>query len=100
VSYISCGIFLKKQKPIFSRAQVAHQLALFHAVDVFGERKPALFNTLRKWLLEIPDSFDDQEKNRCVPLTPLASPSRWYTYRMALWRSLCDCADGCRSNFP
>ncbi|ELR18109.1 phosphotransferase enzyme domain containing protein [Acanthamoeba castellanii str. Neff] len=43
---------------------VAHQLALFHAVDVFGERKPALFNTLRKWLLEIPDSFDDQEKNR------------------------------------
>jgi hypothetical protein len=44
--------------------QVAHQLALFHAVDVYGERKPALFNTLRKWLLEIPDSFEDQEKNR------------------------------------
>jgi len=37
---------------------------LFHTVDVFGERKPSLFGTLRKWLQEIPESFEDEEKTR------------------------------------
>ncbi len=44
--------------------QVACQLALFHTVDTFGERSPSLFTTLRKWLDEIPQSFDDPCKEK------------------------------------
>lgn len=43
--------------------QVAAKMAGFHAVDVFGDPVPSLFRTLRKWLEEIPESFEDPEKD-------------------------------------
>lgn len=38
---------------------VADRMAQFHEAKIPGDRSPTLFKTLRRWLNEIPESFED-----------------------------------------
>ncbi|CAI2182652.1 11047_t:CDS:10 [Funneliformis geosporum] len=47
----------------YKSSLVAEHLAIWHNVNIVGEKKPKLFVTLKKWLKEVPTSYVNPETN-------------------------------------
>ncbi|KAK9764191.1 hypothetical protein K7432_008508 [Basidiobolus ranarum] len=43
---------------------VAEKLATWHQVNILGDHSPQLFKTLRRWLHDVPTTYDNPEANR------------------------------------